>query len=265
MRLKISHTTHYTYDAPVAYGLQQVRVMPVHTQHQSIAHWRVDVSGGRKELMFHDQYQNQTLLIQADAGVCDLSFQVSGEIETHSSDGIFGKRPEKAPVRLFLQETARTRAGAGIIALSAPFLGRRDTLSALHELSATILEVVPYGVGHTQVNTVAEEALGARTGVCQDHTQIFIAAARVLGIPARYVSGYLMMDDRVEQDASHAWAEAYVDTLGWVGFDISNGISPDERYVRLAVGRDSREAAPVNGLRLGAGGESMIVSLQIQQ
>jgi len=76
--------------------------------------------------------------------------------------------------------------------------------------------------------------MSAGQGVCQDHTHIFISAARELGYPARYISGYLMMNDRIDQEASHAWAEAYVEGLGWVGFDVSNGISPDERYVQSA-------------------------------
>jgi len=73
------------------------------------------------------------------------------------------------------------------------------------------------------------------------------------------------MNDRIQQDASHAWAEAHIDGLGWVGFDVSNGISPDERYVRIATGLDSRDASPISGVRLGSAAESMIVSLQIQQ
>ena len=102
-------------------------------------------------------------------------------------------------------------------------------------------------------------------GVCQDHAHIFIAAARLAGIPARYVSGYLMINDQVSQDASHAWAEVHVDDLGWVGFDVSNGVSPDERYVRIAIGRDARDASPISGFRLGIADESMSVSLQVQQ
>jgi transglutaminase-like putative cysteine protease len=101
--------------------------------------------------------------------------------------------------------------------------------------------------------------------VCQDHAQIFVAAARALGFPARYVSGYLMMDDRVHQDASHAWAEAHVENIGWVAFDVSNGISADPRYVRVATGLDYQEAAPISGLRYGSGGESLRVDLQVQQ
>ena len=106
-------------------------------------------------------------------------------------------------------------------------------------------------------------ALGA--GVCQDHAHVFISAARLLGHPARYVSGYLMMDDRTHQEATHAWAEVLIEDLGWVGFDVSNGISPDERYVRIATGLDYREAAPISGIRFGTGEERLHVSIQVQQ
>jgi len=102
-------------------------------------------------------------------------------------------------------------------------------------------------------------------GVCQDHSHIFIAAARQAGLPARYVSGYLYMPDHDDQDASHGWAEAHIDGLGWVGFDVSNGISPDTNYVRIAIGRDAQDATPVTGMRMGAGGATMVVSVQVQQ
>ncbi|MEC7819089.1 MAG: transglutaminase family protein, partial [Pseudomonadota bacterium] len=108
-------------------------------------------------------------------------------------------------------------------------------------------------------------ALGKGAGVCQDHAHIFIGAARMLDIPARYVSGYLMMDDRVEQDATHAWTEAYVEGLGWVGFDISNGISPDQRYVRVATGRDYRDAAPVTGISFGTASQELEVEVAVEQ
>jgi len=87
----------------------------------------------------------------------------------------------------------------------------------------------------------------------------------MMGFPARYISGYLMMDDQVAQDATHAWAEVHIIGLGWVGFDISNGISPDDRYVRMATGRDYHDAAPVSGLRMGGAAESLKVDIQVQQ
>jgi transglutaminase-like putative cysteine protease len=138
-------------------------------------------------------------------------------------------------------------------------------VETLHNLSNTIREAIGYETGHTNVNTTAEQAIAACHGVCQDHAHVFIAAARALDIPARYVSGYLMMNDRIEQEATHAWAEAWVHNLGWVGFDISNGISPDPRYVRVATGRDYRDAAPITGVSFGAASENLHVELAVEQ
>lgn len=265
MKLRISHTTRSAYDVPVSYGLQQVRMTPLSTRHQTVSNWAIDITGGAQELTFVDQYQNQTTLVQAEPGATEIVLTVSGEVETHNSDGIYGKIYGTAPLWHFVQSTPRTAPGTGIAELSTLITDGGNALNDLHALSDAILTAVPYGQAETGFATTAEDALSAGGGVCQDHAQIFIAAARYANIPARYVSGYLMMDDRIDQDASHAWAEAHIDGLGWVAFDVSNGISPDERYVRLATGRDSMDAAPVSGMRLGDAQETMSVSLQIQQ
>jgi transglutaminase-like putative cysteine protease len=102
-------------------------------------------------------------------------------------------------------------------------------------------------------------------GVCQDHAHIFIAAARTLGVPARYITGYLLLDSGGTADAHHAWAEAWVEGLGWVGFDVSNGICPTDKYVRLAVGLDAGYAAPVTGSRRGGQEETLSVTVDVQQ
>ena len=265
MKIQITHKTQYAYDAPIAYGLQQVRLTPSSNRHQTVKNWKIDVDGASVELSFRDEYGNISQLLLAEPGATQVNVTVSGELETHTSDGIFGKIYGVAPLWHYKQETPRTEAGAGIKKLARSIEAETDVLSSLHGLSRAILQAVPYGQAETYAGTTAEEALCAGGGVCQDHAQIFVSSARHIGIPARYVSGYLMMDDRVDQDASHAWAEAHVDGLGWVGFDVSNGISPDERYVRIATGLDSRAAAPISGMRLGQANESMIVTLQIQQ
>lgn len=265
MKLWISHTTTYAYDAPVIYGLQQVRLTPRTDPHQTVHNWSVAVNGGIKELEFADQFNNHCMLVQAVEDAREVALIVSGEVETHSSDGIYGAIYGTVPLWHFLQATPRTQAGPAIAQLAALITDRRGALDQLHALSHAILAAVPYGQAATTVTTTAEQALTAGGGVCQDHAQIFIAALRHAGIPARYVSGYLMMNDRIDQDATHAWAEAHIDSLGWVAFDVSNGISPDERYVRVATGRDSREAAPVSGVRIGTAFETMSVSVQVQQ
>ena len=265
MKLNITHTTSYTYDSPVSYALQQVRLTPVDNPQQKIVNWTVEIDGGSEELSFKDQHQNHTILVQAVPGTNELTVKARGQVETNDTAGVLGKVYGTAPLWHFKQPTRRTQAGKRIKKLAKSVGAGSNVLDDLHALSATILSNVPYEKSQTYYATTAEEALETGAGVCQDHAQIFVSAARSAGIPARYVSGYLMMNDRVDQDASHAWAEAYLDDLGWVGFDVSNGISPDERYVRLATGLDSREAAPISGLRMGSSSESMIVSLQIQQ
>lgn len=267
MRLSISHTTTYRYEDPVHYALQRVRLRPVDSPLQTVRDWSLKVEGGRFEVRYADHFGNDTDLVSVDPGAREVTVTASGTVETRDAAGILGKVPSPMPLWFYLRETALTRAGSGLRALAGELEGAtaETHLDALHALSAQIADQVAYGPGDTYVGTTAEEALAGGRGVCQDHAQIFIAAARQAGIPARYVSGYLMLDDREDQDASHAWAEAWIELLGWVGFDVSNRQCPDERYVRLAIGRDYRDAAPIGGLRLGPGGESMIVSVQVQQ
>jgi transglutaminase-like putative cysteine protease len=138
-------------------------------------------------------------------------------------------------------------------------------LDRAHALMSAIAETVIYEVGASDAGWSAEEALTEGRGVCQDHAHVFIACAREMGLPARYVSGYLLLDDRVDQDAMHAWVEAYLPGLGWVGFDCSNCISPDQRYVRVATGMDYHDAAPVRGTRQGGAAETLDVAIEVAQ
>lgn len=265
MLLTIRHTTTYRYDTPVSYALQKLRLRPVSGPLQEVVTWDVEVSGGRIEAGYRDHYGNHVDLTSATPGTQEMVISVAGQIETRDAAGILGKVYGRAPLWHFRESTPLTRPGQRITALSKAVADAATPLEGLHALSARILGEVTYASDHTASETVAEEAVAIGHGVCQDHANIFVAGARLAGFPARYVSGYLMMNDRIDQDASHAWAEAHLDGLGWVGFDVSNGVSPDERYVRLAIGRDAHDAAPVSGLRMGEGEETLIVSLQVQQ
>jgi transglutaminase-like putative cysteine protease len=124
--------------------------------------------------------------------------------------------------------------------------------------------VARFGRQSFRRNVLPAEALARGAGVCQDHTHVFIAAARHLGFPARYVSGYLQAGaGEAPQEAQHAWAEVRIPDLGWAGFDAANGISPDPHYVRVACGLDYEYAAPVRGSRRGGGGEDLDVSVEV--
>lgn len=265
MLLHISHTTQYAYDQPVDYALQQLRLTPIVMASQKIVDWKINLEGGTVEAFYTDHHGNDVHLVNVDAGGQSISITAAGTVETTDTAGIIPLPKNGPPLWYFSQTTALTTPGPAIDKLVAEIGGETNNLNRLHILSRLIADQVSYGKDGTYVATTAEEAMQGGTGVCQDHAHIFIAAARAGGIPARYVSGYLMMDGQIDQDASHAWAEAYVEGLGWVGFDASNKQSPDERYVRLAVGRDYNDAAPFSGMRVGGAKETMIVNLQVQQ
>lgn len=266
MLLTISHTTTYRYDESVPYGVQQLRLTPKPYHGQKVIRWETTVEGGHQELEYEDHNLNRVQLIKVFPHQKELIIRCEGEVETVDRNGIVGAHISHIPLWLYRRSTKLTKCGSGVKKIIKSVGDEfSDELSQLHTLSAKIHEAVSYNTGNTIVNTTAEQAIEAGAGVCQDHSHIFVSAARKLGFAARYVSGYLMMDDRIEQDATHAWAEAYITGLGWVGFDVSNQISPDHRYVRVASGLDYRDCAPITGLRLGSGNEDLIVYLQVQQ
>lgn len=266
MRLAIRHVTHYAFAQPVAHGLQRLRLTPKSTHGQTVLSWDMELSGATREAEYEDHNHNRTLLVSVLPGTTELSVTCSGTVETADNAGVIGHHAGHMPLWAFLAQTPLTRPGPRMRALVSGLAALRgDPLALCHELSRTVLAAMVYEIGHTTVTTTAEEALAAGHGVCQDHAHVFIGAARMLGVPARYVSGYLMMDDRIDQEAGHAWAEAHVDGLGWVGFDVSNGICPDARYVRVATGCDYGEAAPITGVSYGAGETVLAVSLAVEQ
>lgn len=264
MRLIIRHTTRYSFDETVPYGLQQVRETPKSSGSQDVIRWSTTISGGQKELSYEDHHGNIVELISFEKDVSEVVIRSEGEVEVHDTNGVYGSEKSAAPLWLYEAPTDLTEVGQGCRGLIRAVEGEND-LARLHSLSAAILKAVPYRSGVSTSTSTAEEAITSGEGVCQDHTHIFLACARAMGYPARYVSGYLMMDDGADQDATHAWAEAHVDGLGWVGFDVSNEISPDMRYVRVATGLDYSQAAPVTGTRFGSAEEVLAVEVEVTQ
>jgi transglutaminase-like putative cysteine protease len=266
MRLRIAHTTHYQFGQPVAHGLQRLRLWPKTTQGQKVLAWRMTYDGAVEEVRFEDHNHNHVVLVSVVPGASEVTVRCEGVVATADNHGVIGQHSGHMPLWAFLAQTPLTRPGPRVRAIMSGLdVPHDEVVPMLHRLSALVGEAIAYLPGETSVQTTAEEAAVLGAGVCQDHAHVFIGAVRALGLPARYVSGYLMMDDRIEQEASHAWAEAHVEGLGWVGFDVANGISPDERYVRVATGRDYAEAAPVTGLSWGGGETRLAVSLAVEQ
>jgi len=263
MRLKISHMTEYSYDEPVEFALQRLRLTPRDCPGQKVISWQTSVAGVGHEASYDDHFGNRVELVSITGQPHSISIMAAGEVETEDRNGVFGPHMGYVPLWLFRRDTPLTRPGKLIRELARSIEGEGE-LTRMHALMAAVIERVEYKKDVTQTETTAEAALVLGAGVCQDHTHVFIAAARAMGLPARYVSGY-MFDGPDGAAASHAWGEAHVAGLGWVGFDVANCVCPDERYVRIASGLDYTDTAPVSGMRIGTPPEKIMVTVSVEQ
>ena len=268
MRIRISHLTTYRYDTPATSVIQTLRLTPRNHDGQYVTHWRIDVSADCRLDQHEDAFGNITHAFTADGPFSELSVQVEGEVETRDTQGVVAGAVERFPPSLYLRESALTAPSADLAAFAVAVRNAAgtDALKLLHHMLKQLHDVMVFDTSPTYASTTAAEAFALKRGVCQDFTHIFIAAARSLGIPARYVGGYFRRNDGVvDQDAGHAWAEAFVPDLGWVAFDATNGISATDAHVRVAVGLDYLGAAPVRGTRYGGAGESLAVNVRVDQ
>lgn len=267
MRLHIAHSTVYNYDPPASGAIQLLRLTPRNHDGQYVTRWRIDVSPDARLSAREDAFGNMTHVFTATGPFSQLSVAVDGEVETHGTDGVVRGTVERFPPGLFLRETPLTQADIAIATLAQEARqAGGNALTSLHALLERLHDEMTYDLTLTNTPMNAAEAFACKRGVCRDLTHIFIAAAHSLAIPARYVAGYLQLaDGTIDQEAGHAWAEAFVPDLGWVGFDPVNGACPTEAYVRVAIGLDSFGAAPVRGTRYGAGSESLEVAIRVGQ
>jgi transglutaminase-like putative cysteine protease len=270
MRIRISHATTYHYEKPPTGVTQLLRLTPRNHDGQYVCDWRIDISGDCILHQHNDAFGNITHSFTAEGPFDKLSIKVDGEVETQDTNGRVNGTIELFPPALFLRETDLTHADVAICDFAETARAAAgegvETLALLHELLKALNREITFDTSPTVTATTAAEAFKLRRGVCQDLTHIFIAAARQLGIPARYIGGHFYRADGVTaQDAGHAWVEAYIDDLGWVGFDPTNGISTTDAHVRVAAGLDYLGSAPVRGTRYGGSGETLNVAVHVEQ
>jgi len=266
MRLSIRHETTYTYEVPATRAIQTLRLTPRSHDGQFVIHWRIDVDRDCRLEQSADAFGNLVHDFTVEGPLDRLAIVAHGEVETTDSHGILTGQVERFPPVLFLRTTELTASDAAIrrFADDAAAASGTNRVDLMHAIMDGIRSRLRFEVDATDVGTSAIEAFAHGQGVCQDFAHVFIAAVRHLAVPARYVSGYMLSVDNSEQPAGHAWAEVLVDDLGWVGFDPANGICPTAAYVRVAVGLDYLEAAPVRGAHYGGGGEELAVKVAIR-
>lgn len=263
MRIRIRHTTSYSHDRPVDYAAQLLRMTPTEHAAQRIRSWRV-TADGKALARTDDGYGNTVHLFTVARPHQGATIIAEGEAETSDTQGVLRDSVERLPPRYWVRNTAPTAPDDALRALAREVERVGDPILRMHRLMETVRTRVDYVVGATTVMTTAAEALAKGSGVCQDHAHVFISVARLLGLPARYVSGYLWQGSGETAPASHAWAEAHVPEFGWIGFDPANNVCPTENYVRVAIGLDYGEAAPVRGIRRGVAGEALTVAVDVQ-
>jgi len=267
MRLRIAHSTTYRYEPPASGVIQLIRMTPRNHDGQYVADWQIFVSTDSRMQMHHDAFGNITHVLTHGA-IGELTINVDGLVETQDTSGVLRGTDERFPPSLFLRSTDLTALDHDMQELTEELRprGDDDVIGFLHELLVRINDHMTFDVDPTHAGTTASDAFTLRRGVCQDYAHIFIACARAGGVPARFVSGHFLRSDGVvQQDAGHAWAEAYVPRLGWVGFDAANGISTTDAHVRVAIGLDYLGAAPVRGTRYGGGSEQLAVAVSVNQ
>ena len=267
MRLRISHSTTYRYE-PAATGVIQIlRMTPGSHDGQYVAEWQIGVSTDSRLDMHDDAFGNLTHVI-THGPIAELTISAEGLIETHDTGGVLRGADERFPPGLFLRSTPLTAVNPAMAAFVRELRmeSESDTLGFLHALMTQISEHMTFDEDPTNSGTSAVEAFALKRGVCQDYAHVFIACARSGGVPARFVSGhFLRSDGKTSQEAGHAWAEAYVPDLGWVGFDAANCICTTDAHARVAIGLDYLGAAPVRGTRYGGGTETLTVAVKVEQ
>jgi len=264
MNLFIKHITEYRYEVTGVRGYQQVRLRPAETPFQKIKTWNLAIQGGENTLSYIDHFGNATHFIELKDCSDSVRLIVETEIDLLNNSGVLGNTSELMPTWIFQNHSDLTPSGKEIRNLAKNQFPE-DRLDFCHYLNSKIKNEFSYDKGVSTVDWTAEDCARARAGVCQDFAHVFIAAARCRGLAARYISGYLKMDS-TDQSAMHAWAEVLIDGLGWVGFDPTNGICPDDRYVRVAVGRDYTDASPCKGITHSTNGaETLRVQIEVTQ
>lgn len=268
MRLEIVHSTHYHYAGPIAESVMEVRLRPMDGAGQRCLDFALEISSGIKARSYVDGYGNHVHYFNLVKPHSRLSIVSRSTVETGlAADAGAGEEL----VHDFLRFRSPVKDIEGVRALArghavADPTSSDSTESALDGLTLAISRDFEYNRAVTNVYSAVDEVLELRAGVCQDFAHLFIAVARAMGVPARYVSGYIhFADDKGAITASHAWAEAWVPGKGWIGYDATRPVRTSVHHVRLAVGRDYSDAAPTRGIYVGSANSSMKVRVRTRE
>ena len=267
MRIRISHRAIFTYRTPAKSIIQILRLTPRSHDGQRVGSWRIDMDVDHALRMSEDAFGNIVHTTNIAGPLTQLTLSVDGEMETFDTAGVVRGSIERFPPELFLRSTPLTESDAAMRDFGAAALAQgKNTLDGLHHLMGEIADALEFDAELVGDTTTAAEALMRKRGGACDFAHLFIACARHGGMPARFVSGYrLDPESKAALTAGHAWAEAYVEGLGWVGFDAAHCVCPEETHVSVARGLDYQGAAPIRSAKSGGDGEEISVEVRLSQ
>ncbi|WCT73472.1 transglutaminase family protein [Sphingomonas naphthae] len=264
MRLQVHHRTHYVFSQPQARLVQLLRLTPASHEGQNVVSWRIDACRDARMKRQRDGYGNLVTMLYVEGPLTELTLTVTGEVVTEDRAGVLAGEAETLSPLYFTQTTVLTAPSPELVALAGE-IGEGEPLAKAHALNTLLHERMTLLDFAAEGEPTAAEAFAAGEGIARDLVHCFIAVARVAGFPARYVSGHRYDPDATEatSHSGHAWAEVYVEGYGWVGFDPAHDMCPTDAYVRVAIGLDHREAAPLSGQRTGGGHEHLAVDVAV--
>jgi transglutaminase-like putative cysteine protease len=268
MRISVRHVTHYRYSDAPSYLVQRLHLQPADFATQKTVKWTISAPGMEHALRYRDGFGNWVHLVTCTPEAEGMDVIAEGEVDCEDAAGVVRGLKTDAPAAVFRRVTPPTQTDAALEKLALSFDRKLPALETAHAMMKAVHAAVSYEVGVSHAHTTAAEAFAEGAGVCQDHAHIMIALARHIGIPARYVTGYLVTGHGASSTAAHAWAELYIPELGWVGFDAANGQCPTAEYVRVAAGLDAAAVTPVKGTRRGGFASEELrveVSVEISQ
>ena len=271
MRFRVAHTTRYRYSAPITETHMEVRLQPSEELGQRLEHFELELTPDTPVRTYVDGFGNRVHYFDYLPEHEMVEVTSRSLVETadgsarEAGDGADAERPHD-----FLLFRPPVVEAAGVRRLVDRHRPRSldspsEVEAALDALTISISRDFEYRPLTTTVTTAVDEVLRLRTGVCQDFAHLLIAAGRAMGVPTRYVSGYVHAGGRGPTvGASHAWAEAWLPERGWVGYDATHPVHAGERHVRIAVGRDYRDAAPTRGVYVGAARGELEVRVEVE-
>lgn len=273
MKYLISHQTTYTYHEPVSVCYNLLRLVPRNTHRQSRISVAVEIHPEPDTLReYEDFFGNKVIYFSIEKEHAKLSVKVSSEIEKRMGTAREHSVEQDADVGGYLFETPMTAVDDDIAAYArGSFRPGRPLLEAAGDLMHRIYSDFRFTPGFTTVSTPLATVMRERKGVCQDFAHLAIACCRSVGLPARYVSGYIEtlsppgVEKLIGVDASHAWFSVYIPNLGWVDFDPTNNLLPAEQHITIGWGRDYADIAPMRGILLSSGTHGLSVSVDMRR